>query len=58
MLSAFSLALRLIFLLLAAWLIFSRLFPRARQEVDRVVNITAMVLVVASSIVVVLHFFH
>ncbi|GGP25663.1 protein MIGRI [Silvimonas amylolytica] len=56
MLSAFVQAIRVLALLLAAWWLWSRLFPKARKEVDRTMNVAACVLVVAAFVVFAAHF--
>ena len=57
MLSAFVQAIRILAVLLAAWWLWSRFFPKARKEVDRAMNIAACVLVVAAVAVFSAHFF-
>ncbi len=57
MLPAFLQVLRVLVLLLAAWWLWSRLYPKARKEVDRTMKIAACVLVVAAVVVFTAHFF-
>lgn len=47
---------RVLVLLLAAWWLWSRLYPKARKEVDRTMKIAACVLVVAAAGVFTAHF--